>query len=212
MSNKKKHSPEHRNSVKEAQRNQKRRGGLMGIMDGLNKKEILSTFKQSGLIVAGFVGGRLIKKQFFKNDEAGLKQFIAPILLVGGGIVLSTQKNEYLKTLGWGVTASGLVEGVNTILKKDILNLDLKGFSLSGLLGGDAEIETISGRTKIPVYNEPIQLKLAPAYKPDLPDLNGDFSEKGDMGAVKLASEMEKGISGDEDFETGINGEDDTVL
>lgn len=212
MSNKKKHS-EHEHAIKEAHRNKARRGGLMGIVDGINKKEIMTTFKQSGLIVAGFIGGRLIKKQFFKNDETGLKQFIAPILLVGGGIVLSTQKNEYLKTLGWGITASGLVEGVNTILKKDILNLDLKGFSLSGLLGGEAEVETIAGRTKIPAYHEPIQLKLAPAYKPDLPELNGSYSDNEEVGAVKLASEMNDGISGDDDFETGINGDDDdTVL
>lgn len=137
--------------------------------------DLLDTFKKAGLVVAGFVGGREIERKFFKNDEAGFKRFIGPILLSGGGVLLCTQKNEPLKYIGYGLTGAGVVSGVGKILNKDIMSEGI----LSGLTLGN-----IFGGKKIPGYDPK---NLPPSYVPQLPEIHEDPVNGGDINGVDNA-------------------------
>lgn len=167
MANLKRNTPKRRN----------RRLALSGLesltgIKNLNGQEVLKAFEKTGLVLLGFAGGKLVKQGIIKATgielDEGFKRFISPLLKVGGGVVLATRDNQYIKYIGYGLAAEGLVEGVNATLGKgkDILDLKtLKGLSLKGIL---------SGTTQLPVYDDPVELKLASKYTPDLPPLEGD--------------------------------------
>ena len=169
----------------------RKRHGLSGIKDVLDKKKLLNTFEKAGLFLIGFVGGREIDRRFIKSgDKEGFKKFIGPILELGGGIYLASGKNEILAQIGYGLTAAGAVQGINNALGagKDITNLEtLKGLSLG---------EIFSGKTPIPskIYTEPVKLQLPEAYDLDLPKLdipNTDKpTEKEVSGAASIAEEV----------------------
>ena len=172
-----------------------RRSWLSGIgnitMPKWNDIQIVSTFEKVGLFLVGYVGGREIDRRFIKSgDQDGFKKFIGPVLTAGGGIVLANMKGEMMRYIGYGLVAAGAVSGVNNALGKgkDITNLEtLKGFSLGDLLGG---------KTEIPVYKDPLILKLPP-YKPSLPDLDTEEAISSPLSLAAANSEPE--LLGDED-------------
>ena len=144
---------------------------------------------KTGLVLLGYIGGKMVDKQFIKSgDKEGYKKFIAPILTAGGGVFLISQENKMMKFIGYGLTAAGAVLAANNALGKDVTNLDLKGFSLGDMLGGKKEL---------PVYKDPIMLKLPP-YTPSLPD----FSESAN---AEIPSNTEN-MNG---FEEDMSGADD---
>lgn len=141
----------------------RKRLGLGGFKTP-NKKDILSGFKNAGLILIGFVGGREVSRMVIKDDAEGFKRYLGSIIQVGGGVLLCTQKNEPMKYLGYGLMASGAVETASKILNKDIMG--------EGLLSGMSLGSILSGK-KIPAYN-PNQIALPPDYLPELPPIEED--------------------------------------
>jgi hypothetical protein len=121
---------------------------------------IMDTFKKAGLIVIGFVGGREVSRKFIKDDEQGLKRYLGSIVQLGGGILLTTQKNHALQYIGLGLAASGAVEAVSKVMNKDLLAEGvlngLEGFSLGDILSG----------RQLPAYNVPFD------FVPNLPAIS----------------------------------------
>jgi len=147
-------------ALKKARAAKKRKTSFFGL-DGLGvpkTTEILDTFKKAGLILVGFVGGREVSRMVVKNDAEGFKKYLGSILQLGGGIVLSTMKNEPLKYIGYGLAASGAIEGASKLMKKDILADGFKGLSLGSILSNAIDV------TKI---------KLPFEYMPELPPIDG---------------------------------------
>jgi len=135
-------------------------GGFSDIKKNFNTKNIMDFAMKTGLVLIGFVGGRFIKKQFDKGDQQGVKKFIAPVIQLGGGLLLGVQNNEKIKFLGYGLMGAGAVDGINMILNKgqqgtkDILNFE----SLKGLFDG-----VVSGASELPVYPD---VSALPDYSP----------------------------------------------
>ena len=180
-----------------SQHSSKRRGKRRSLLSGLgdmaipkwNNIQVMSAFEKAGLFLVGYVGGKEIDRRFIKSgDQEGFKKFIGPVITAGGGVILSNMKGDAMRYIGYGLLTAGAVSGINNALGngKDITNLEtLKGFSLGDVLSGKAEL---------PVYREPIMLKLPP-YRPSLPDL--DSAER------TLESSLE-----DVSMDTELNGDD----
>jgi hypothetical protein len=151
-------------ALEKAREVKKRKRLGLGGFKAPNKKDILDGFKNAGLILVGFVGGREVSRMVIKDDAEGFKRYLGSIVQVGGGVLLCTQKNEPLRYLGYGLMASGAVEATSKILNKDILG--------EGLLSGLSLGSILSGK-KIPSYN-PDQISLPPNYLPDLPPIEED--------------------------------------
>jgi len=161
-------------------------GGFSGIRKNFNTKNIMDFAMKTGLVLVGFIGGNFIKKQFDKGDQQGIKKFIAPVALLGGGLLLGMQNNEKVKFLGYGLMGSGAVDGINMILNKgqqgtkDILNFE----SLKGLFDG-----VISGDQELPVYPD---VSALPDYNPGFnggEDFNGtpveeEISFSGELSSI----------------------------
>jgi len=133
-----------------------------------NKKKfsagsILNELKTPALLVVGMVGGTMAGKLLDKVlpvDETAtgfqVKKLVKPVVQIGvgmGGAILL--KDQNLKLIAAGITASGIASTVKIFLKKDIL---------SGL--GDPNMGDPIRR----VFREPINLSIEP-YNPDLPEL-----------------------------------------
>lgn len=128
-----------------------------------NAGSILNELKTPALLVVGMVGGTMAGKLLDKVlpvDEAAtgfqVKKLVKPVVQIGvgmGGAILL--KDQNLKLIAAGITASGIASTVKIFLKKDIL---------SGL--GDPNMGDPIRR----VFREPINLSIEP-YNPDLPEL-----------------------------------------
>ena len=172
---------------------------FISVPKSWEENKLLSILGKTGFFLLGFVGGRFLEKQFFKSsDKEGIKKYIAPILTAGGGVYAASRDNNIIKFIGYGLTTAGIVTAANNLLGKDITNLDLKGIGLGDLL---------SGKKELPVYKDPIVLKLPP-YTPSLPDLNSNA----EISSIDNSYEPE--INGIEDeFDNPLSGsEDDTTF
>ena len=124
---------------------------------------ILDELKTPALLVVGMVGGAMAGKLLDKMlpvDEAAtgfqIKGLVKPVVQIGVGMAgAMLLKDQNLKLIASGVTASGIASTVKVFLKKDIL---------SGL--GNPEMGDAIKR----VFREPINLSIEP-YNPDLPEL-----------------------------------------
>ena len=168
---------------------------FVSVPKSWDENKLISILGKTGLFLLGFVGGRFLEKQFFKStDKEGLKKYIAPILTAGGGIYAASKENNIIKFIGYGLTTAGIVTAANNLLGRDITNLDLKGIGLGDLL---------SGKKELPVYKDPIVLKLPP-YTPSLPDLNSNS----EISSIDNTYEPE--INGIEDeFDNPLSGSED---
>lgn len=120
-----------------------RRRALSGI-SGINTNAIMDGLKKTGAVLVGFLGGREISRFIMKPGKdglapTGLKAYLGTVVQAGGGVYLaSMQSNDTLKYLGYGLTASGLAEGVSKFMKKDVVAsgflTGLEGFTLGELL------------------------------------------------------------------------------
>ena len=170
---------------------------------------ILTFLSKTALFIVGYAAGNagsnyLDSKLFKAGDKEGIKKFITPIIAAGGGVLLASRENKALKFLGYGLTASGLVKTVNTLAGKDITNIDLKGLNLGDVFGGKKEM---------PVYKDPIMLKLPP-YTPSLPDLRDSANSNPDN--IEDMNGFEDELNGFEDEinggETQMSGDEDLPL
>ena len=175
-----------------------------------NNDNILAFLSKTALFIVGYAAGNagsnyLDSKLFKAGDKEGIKKFITPIIAAGGGVILASRQNKALKFLGYGLTASGLVKTVNTLAGKDLTNIDLKGLSLGDVFGG---------KKAMPVYKDPIMLKLPP-YTPSLPELpSSDNSSNNDSpeeinGYDELVNGLNEEMGGTDDE---MSGDEDLPL
>lgn len=124
----------------------------------INAKQVLEELKGPSLIVLGILGGSMAGKLIDKTlkvdpSQKGLnaKALAKPVLQlsagIGGAIFL---KDENLKLIATGLTASGIASTVKVLVKKDIL---------SGFKGLGENLQAAR------------QLLKAESYKPNLPEL-----------------------------------------
>jgi len=123
----------------------------LGAVSGINTSAIMDAVKKTGAVLVGFLGGREISRFVMKPDAAGvapagLKAYLGTVIQAGGGIYLAAmQSNDTLKYLGYGLTASGLAEGVGKLMKKDVVAVGflagLEGFSLGELMAPNTDIQ-----------------------------------------------------------------------
>jgi hypothetical protein len=124
---------------------------------------ILNELKTPALLIVGMVGGTMAGKMLDKVmpvDETAtgfqVKSLVKPVVQIGVGMAGALLlKDQNLKLVAAGVTASGIASTVKVFLKKDIL---------AGL--GDPSMGAPIKR----VFREPINLSIEP-YNPDLPEL-----------------------------------------
>lgn len=136
---------------------------------------------KAGLIILGAVGGVLIAKAVRKYTEDkpsldAVAQYLNPIMLAGGGFILTsvTDEKSVLKGLGYGLVGAGAFEGIKLIpVAKEFLSGILgeteipaasafltesqereklmSGFGLSALPVGNASMQEVSGiKTRLP--------------------------------------------------------------
>jgi hypothetical protein len=92
-----------------------------------NAKETLEAFKGVGFLSAGVIGGSLaggLLDKVTKVDETDSlpKRLIKPLVLITAGASgAALLKNESLKLVSSGVSASGVLSGVKVFLKRDML-------------------------------------------------------------------------------------------
>lgn len=124
---------------------------------------ILNELKTPALLMIGMVGGTMAGKMIDKAlpiDETvtgfQVKSLVKPVVQIGVGMAGALLlKDQNIKLIAAGVTASGIASTVKVFLKKDILaGLGNPGF----------------GEPIKRVFREPINLSIE-AYNPDLPEL-----------------------------------------
>lgn len=162
---KRKATPAQLEALARGRAKRKRKTGL-GAVKMPKTADILDGFKKAGLILVGFVGGREVSRLVVKDDESGFKRYLGSIIQLGGGVVLTSMKNEPLKYIGYGLTASGATEAVSKVLNKDIVGEGLlNGLSLGSLLSGK-DIPAVDPND------------LPPGYIPNLPPIEGDLGNE----------------------------------
>jgi hypothetical protein len=144
------------------------------------KKQAGEEGKRLGFVILGFATGIGIAKgmawlgEKFPQVAPAIK-YGTPFFLAGGGFLLSavTEKEEYhLKHLGYGISTSGVFEGVKLIpVAKEFLD------NLQGNLGRTYYMENDKpilelgefGINSLPMKS--IEMQEAPQMKIDLPEL-----------------------------------------
>lgn len=124
---------------------------------------VLNELKTPALLIVGMMGGTMAGKMIDKAlpiDETATgfqaKALVKPVVQIGVGMAGALLlKDQNIKLIAAGVTASGIASTVKVFLKKDIL----AGLGNPGM-----------GDTIRQVFKEPINLSIAP-YNPDLPEL-----------------------------------------
>lgn len=156
-------------------------------------KEIINKIKRQakeeamkgGLVIVGAVGGMLTAKGLDKLTENqptwnAVVKYGMPVLLAGGGIILTTVTDEKskLKYLGYGLEVAGVIEGVKLIpVVKDYLHGMLGNTEISAanaFLTENEERQKLMqgfGMTNLPVGKATLQ--EAPSFNTNLPDLEG---------------------------------------
>lgn len=168
-------------------------GSLMGIK--MSGKDVMSELKNAGLTAVGVLGSRMIEKKFF-TDQAGLMGWIPTILQVGGGILLTNQKNQVVKMIGRGVLANGMITGVSKVMKKDLMSDQvLQGITLENIFDGQ-----VNG---IGAFDAIEQIKLPKEYRAELPLLGEEDVDGIDDEDVDGIDDVD-GIE-DDDFD-GLDG------
>lgn len=139
------------------------------------KRQALQESQKAGLVILGAVGGLLAAKGLRKLTEDkpqfdAIAQYSIPVLMAGGGFLLTTVTDEKskLKYLGYGLEVAGTIEGVKLIpVAKEYLSGFLgetdipaasafyteseerqkliNGFGLSSLPIGNASMQEMSG-------------------------------------------------------------------
>lgn len=143
-------------------RSTKRRGTLAGISLGnlktTNKKEVGNMLKTSGAIVLGYVvgqaGSKLVRKQFAAGDQEGFKKWIEPLVALGGGFLVSQtgKKNEFVRVMGTGIMASGVMSAIETATGKSLMELIGMGEATAGM-GNMPAIESVDFDMNLPELN-----------------------------------------------------------
>ncbi len=140
----------------------------------ISGKQILDELKTPALIILGMAGGNLAGNIIDKtlkvdNTQEGfnIKKIVKPIVQISAGLSGTLLlKNENLKLISVGVTASGVASTVKVLLKKDLLN----GFK--GL--GEAEV--------LKQFRENLKLQR---YNPNLPELS-ELSELNNIETIPI--------------------------
>mgnify|MGYP006995563191 FL=1 len=114
---------------------------LNGGINMPSTKTITDALIGTGLLVVSVLGGREIERKVFKGDEKeGLMKYMGSAIRLGGGVILATQENKFLKYIGVGLAAEGAIDATSKALGKDIFSEGiLKG------LEGFIDSEQISG-------------------------------------------------------------------
>jgi hypothetical protein len=132
------------------------------INSGAVMEEVKKLALLGGGVVLGSLGGKLIDNVL--KVDTGIpgfnpKALVRPAVLVGAGTAgVLMLKDNNLKLIATGVGASGVLSGVKTFMKKDLLN-------------GLADFSGLGEANPTDVYREPINLSIE-RYNPDLPALN----------------------------------------
>ena len=139
-----------------------RRGALAGISLGnlksTNKKEVGNMLKTSGAIVLGYVvgqaGSKLVRKQFAQGDQEGFMKWIEPLVGLAGGFLVSQtgKKNEFVRVMGTGIMASGVMSAIETATGKSLMELIGMGEATAGM-GNMPAIESVDFDMNLPELN-----------------------------------------------------------
>ena len=101
----------------------KKLSGLSGIGSKINQANMLDAVMKTGLTLIGFVGtktaNKMVEEKILKGDVEGFKKFIA-----GGGssllgVIATIGGSKYIKPLGVGMTAAGLLDVAKAATGKD---------------------------------------------------------------------------------------------
>ena len=108
------------------------------------------------------------------------KALVRPAVLVGAGTAgVLMLKDNNLKLIATGVGASGVLSGVKTFMKKDLLN-------------GLADFSGLGEAGPTDVYREPVNISIE-RYNPDLPALNASSGASTSSNDYRSSHEMIEG-------------------
>ncbi len=159
---KRKTTRKRKNASAIVRRRRMKKFGLAGFK-APTKNSIMDSLMGTGIIAISVLAGRELSRKVFKGDEKeGFSQYIGAAVKIGGGVILATQDNKFLKYIGIGLAAEGAIDAAGTAMGKDII-----GEGILNGLEGYFETEQISGAK---VYDE----------LPPLPEGSGDYEESFD--------------------------------
>ncbi len=159
------------------------------INSGAVMEEVKKLALLGGGVVLGSLGGKLIDNVL--KVDSGIpgfnpKALVRPAVLVGAGTAgVLMLKDNNLKLIATGVGASGVLSGVKTFMKKDLLN-------------GLADFSGLGEVNPIDVYREPVNLSIE-RYNPDLPALNASSASSGASASSNDYRSSHEMIEGAED-------------
>lgn len=169
------------------------------------KKQAKNEGVKALLVLVGAVGGVMLARGIrkFTEDKPTLDavaQYLTPVVLAGGGVLITmaTEEKSVVKGLGYGLAAAGSIEGVKLIpVAKDFLSGILGETEIpaaSAFLTENTEREKLMsgfGISSLPVGNASMQ--EVPESETNLPELEGVEEEQenssGDLGYNSSATD-----------------------
>lgn len=171
------------------------------------KKNGVTEAKKAAFVILGFISGQALSKGLdmlvtkYPEIEATVK-FGKPIVLAGGGWLLSSATNENqneLKHLGYGLSISGAFEGLKLVpIAKEYLNLgSLEGNFGSYYMENEKPLLELGefGINALPVKS--LDIENAPEVRLELPNLEGaepelEGSEDDTVSGIDLGYDPER--------------------
>jgi hypothetical protein len=162
------------------------------------KKNYKSDSQKTLFLVLGFVSGAAISKGLdwlagkYPQYESTIR-YGKPIAIGGGGWLLSASSNEnetFLKYSGFGLATAGAFEGIKLLpVAKEYLSGIESGIGKTYYMEEDKPLLNLGdfGINALPVKN--VSMENAPRIKVDLPDLEGAYNIKDDIGKIKESNE-----------------------
>jgi len=171
---KRKTTRKRKNASAIVRRRRMKKFGLAGFK-APTKNSIMDSLMGTGIIAISVLAGRELSRKVFKGDEKeGFSQYIGAAVKIGGGVILATQDNKFLKYIGIGLAAEGAIDAAGIAMGKDII-----GEGILNGLEGYFDTEQISGAK---VYDElpPLPESSEDEDYSDNSDEYGSESESGD--------------------------------
>ena len=126
-------------------------------------------------ITLGALGGRMVDKALKTDSATGPQALLRPVLMTGlGAYGAATLKNPMARLLAAGIGASGILAGVKTLTKADVL-AGMDPFAVSGFGGPE---EAFPG-----MYSRPADLAIQ-QYGVGLPELGEDSADWDGEGGI----------------------------